>query len=68
MNSEDLNIKYFIAEQGRKCDLDVLIHDKKEIIKKVVARHGFDEHLDILTKEKNYKINQIINRLRGKRE
>ena len=48
VNSEDLNIKYFIAEQGRKCDLDVLIHDKKEIIKKVVARHGFDEHLDIL--------------------
>ena len=68
VNSEDLNIKYFIAEQGRKCDLDVLIHDKKEIIKKVVARHGFDEHLDILTKEKNHKINQIINRLRGKRE
>ena len=68
VNSEDLNIKYFIAEQGRKCDLDVLIHDKNETIKKVVARHGFDEHLDILTKEKNHKINQIINRLRGKRE
>lgn len=33
-NSEDLNIKYFIAEQGRKCDLDVLIHDKNETIKK----------------------------------
>ena len=68
VNSEDLNIKYFIAEQGRKCDLGVLIHDKNETIKKVVARHGFDEHLDILTKEKNHKINQIINRLRGKRE
>ena len=68
VNSGNLNIKYFIAEQGRKCDLDVLIHDKKEIIKKVVARHGFDEHLDILTKENNHKINQIINRLRGKRE
>lgn len=68
VNSENLNIKYFIAEQGRKCDLDVLIHDKNETIKKVVARHGFDEHLDILTKEKNHKINQIINRLRGKRE
>ena len=51
-----------------KCDLGVLIHDKNETIKKVVARHGFDEHLDILTKEKNHKINQIINRLRGKRE
>lgn len=68
VNSEDLNIKYFIAEQGRKCDLDVLINDKNETIKKVVARHGFDEHLDILAKEKNHKINQIINRLRGKRE
>lgn len=68
VNSEDLNIKYFIAEQGRKCDLGVLIHDKNETIKKVVARHGFDEHLNILTKEKNHKINQIINRLRGKRE
>lgn len=68
VNSEDLNIKYFIAEQGRKCDLDVLIHDKNETIKKVVARHGFDEHLDILAKEKNPKINKIINRLRGKRE
>lgn len=68
VNSEDLNIKYFIAEQGRKCDLGVLIHDKNETIKKVVARHGFDEHLDILTKEKNHKINQIINRLRGKKE
>lgn len=64
VNSEVLNIKYFIAEQGRKCDLDVLIHDKNETIKKVVARHGFDEHLDILAKEKNPKINKIINRLR----
>ena len=64
VNSEDLNIKYFIAEQGRKCDLDVLIHDKNETIKKVVTRHGFDEHLDILAKEKNPKINKIINRLR----
>ena len=68
VNSEDLNIKYFIAEQGRKCDLDVLVHDKNETIKKVVSCHGHDDHLDILAKEKNPKINQIINRLRGKRE
>lgn len=67
-NSEDLNIKYFIAEQGRKCDLDVLIHDKNETIKKIVARNGYDDHLNILAKEKNPKINPIINRLRGKRE
>lgn len=60
--------KYFIIEQGRKCDLDVLIHDKNETIKKVVARNGYDDHLDILAKEKNHKINQIINELRGKRE
>ena len=68
VNSENLNIKYFIAEQGRKCDLDVLIHDKNETIKKVVARNGYDDHLNILAKEKNPKINPIINRLIGKRE
>ena len=60
--------KYFIIEQGRKYDLDVLIHDKNETIKKVVVRNGYDDHLDILAKEKNHKINQIINELRGKRE
>ena len=68
VNSENINIKYFIAEQGRKCDLDILVHNKEKLVKKAVANHGFDEHLDILVKEKNPIINQIINRLRGKRE
>ena len=65
VNSENINIRYFIAEQGRKCDLDILVHNKEKLVKKTVARHGFDEHLDILAKEKNPSLNQIINKLRG---
>lgn len=59
---------FLISEQGRKCDLDILVHDEDEDIRKAVAYHGYDDHLDILAKENNPKINQIINRLRGKRE
>ena len=57
-----------IVEQGRKCDLNVLVHNKDKLVKETVARHGFDDHLDILEKENNYNINQIIDELRGKRE
>ena len=57
-----------IVEQGRKCDLDVLVHNKDKFVKETVARHGYDDHLDILEKENNYNINQIIDELRGKRE
>lgn len=57
-----------IVEQGRKCDLDILVYNKDQLVKETVARHGFDDHLDILEKENNYNINQIIDELRGKRE
>ena len=66
INDETLHID--IAKQGRKCDLDILIHDKNESVRKAVARHGYDDHLDILAKENNPNINKIINELRGKRE
>ena len=66
INDETLHIN--IAKQGRKCDLDILIHDKNESVRKAVASHGYDEHLDILEKENNPNINKIINELRGKRE
>ena len=58
---------FLISEQGRKCDLDILVHDEDEDIRKAVAYHGYDDHLDILAKENNYNINKIINKLRGKR-
>lgn len=65
-NENDYSLN--IVEQGRKCDLDVLVHNKDKLVKETVARHGFDDHLDILEKENNYNINQIINKLRGKRD
>ena len=65
-NENDYSLN--IVEQGRKCDLDVLVHNKYKLVKETVARHGFDDHLDILEKENNYNINQIINKLRGKRD
>ena len=57
-----------IAKQGRKCDLDILVHDKNESVRKAVARHGYDDHLNILKKENKPNINYIINELRWKRE
>ena len=57
-----------IVEQGRKCDLDGLVHNKDKLVKETVARHGYDDHLDILEKENNYNINQIIDELIGKIE
>lgn len=57
-----------LAEQGRKCDLDIFVYDEDEEIREAVARHGYDDHLDILAKENNPNINKIINELRGKRE
>lgn len=65
-NENDYSLN--IVEQGRKCDLDVLVHNKDKLVKETVARHGYDDHLDILEKENNYNINQIIDGLRGKRE
>lgn len=65
-NENDYSLN--IVEQGRKCDLDVLVHNKDKLVKETVARHGFDDHLDILEKENNYNINQIIDELRGKRD
>ena len=65
-NENDYSLN--IVEQGRKCDLDVLVHNKDKLVKETVARHGYDDHLDILEKENNYNINQIIDELRGKRE
>lgn len=65
-NKNDYSLN--IVEQGRKCDLDVLVHNKDKLVKATVARHGFDDHLDILEKENNYNINQIIDELRGKIE
>lgn len=62
------SIDFFIANQGRKCDLDILVHSKSEAVRKAVAHHGYDDHLDILEKENNPNINKIINELRGKRE
>ena len=59
---------FLISEQGRKCDLDILVHDEDEDIRKAVVYHGYDDHLDILEKENNYNINQIIDELRGKRD
>lgn len=59
---------FLISEQGRKCDLNILVHDEDEDIRKAVAYHGYDDHLDILAKENNYNINKIINKLRGKRD
>ena len=59
---------FLILKQGRKCDLDILVHDEDEDIRKAVAYHGYDDHLDILAKENNYNINKIINKLRGKRD
>lgn len=44
------------------------MHNKDKLVKETVARHGFDDHLDILEKENNYNINKIIDELRGKRE
>ena len=49
INDETLHID--IAEQGRKCDLDILVHDKNESVRKAVARHGYDDHLNILKKK-----------------
>lgn len=65
-NENDYSLN--IVEQGRKCDLDVLVHNKDKLVKETVARHGFDDHLDILEKENNYNINKIIDELRGKRD
>ena len=65
-NENDYSLN--IVEQGRKCDLDVLVHNKDKLVKETVASHGFDDHLDILEKENNYNINQIIDELRGKRD
>lgn len=65
-NENDYSLN--IVEQGRKCGLDVLVHNKDKLVKETVARHGFDDHLDILEKENNYNINQIIDELRGKRD
>ena len=65
-NENDYSLN--IVEQGRKCDLDFLVHNKDKLVKETVARHGFDDHLDILEKENNYNINKIIDELRGKRD
>ena len=65
-NENDYSLN--IVEQGRKCDLDILVHNKDKLVRETVARHGFDDHLNILAKENNYNINQIIDELRGKRE
>lgn len=65
-NENDYSLN--IVEQGRKCDLDILVHNEDEDIRKAVVYHGYDDHLDILEKENNYNINQIIDELRGKRD
>lgn len=53
------NIKYQIGRTYKKTK-----NNENFDLKKVIARNGYDDHLDILAKEKNPKINKIINRLR----
>lgn len=65
----ELHLIQEIAKHCSKKDLDYIMNTYKEdSIKIEIAERGYDDHLDILEKENNPNINEIINELRRKRD
>ena len=49
-----------ITDIGRKKDLDILVKSKYDRIRSEVAKHGFNEHLDILVHDKSNLVLQSV--------
>ena len=60
LNYFNQSILMDIVEIGRKKDLDILVKSKFEKIRSEVAKHGFDEHLDILVNDKSTMVLQSV--------
>jgi len=60
LNYFNQSILMEIVEIGRKKDLDILVKSKFEGIRSEVAKHGFDEHLDILVNDKSTMVLQSV--------
>ena len=60
LNYFNQSILMEIVEIGRKKDLDILVKSKFEGIRSEVAKHGFNEHLDILVHDKSTMVLQSV--------
>ena len=60
LNYFNQSILMDIVEIGRKKDLDILVKSKFEKIRSEVAKHGFNEHLDILVHDKSSLVLQSV--------
>ena len=60
LNSFTESILMEITDIGRKKDLDILVKSKYDRIRSEVAKHGFNEHLDILVHDKSNLVLQSV--------